>query len=122
MEFLEFIQKVETSMRGSGEAERAVMAVFETLGERLSGGEASDIAAQLPEEFRGPLESASGEPESFGVERFFERVVEKEGVNKNTATGHARTVMAVLGQAITSGELGDVRSQLPQEFHPLLQG
>lgn len=122
MEFLEFIQKVESSMRGSGEAEQAVMAVFETLGERLSGGEASDIAAQLPEEFRGPLESASGEPESFGVERFFERVGEKEGVNKNTATEHARAVMAVLGQAITSGELQDVRSQLPQEFHPLLQG
>lgn len=124
MEFVQFIEKVENRLQspGPGETEQAVTATFETLGERISGGEASDIAAQLPEELKGPLRAASGEPESFGLERFFERVGEKTGVDKNKATDYASSVMAVLGQAITSGELRDVRSQLPQEFQPLLQG
>lgn len=91
-------------------------------GGRISGGEASNFAAQLPEELKGPLQAATGDPESFGLENFFERVAGKVGVSKNKATEQASAVMAVLGRAITSGELRDVRSQLPREFHPLLQG
>lgn len=123
MEFVRFIEKVESRIESPdpGEAELAVTATFETLGERISGGEASDIAAQLPEELKGPLQAATGDPESFGLENFFERVAGKIGVSKNKATEQASAVMAVLGQAITSGELRDVRSQLPREFHPLLQ-
>ncbi len=124
MEFVEFVEKVEDRIAspGPGEAERAVIATFETLGERISGGEASDIAEQLPEELQGPLRRASGNPEGFGLEGFFRRVGEKEGVDINKATDHATATMRVLGQAISDGELSDVRSQLPREFHPLLQG
>lgn len=124
MEFVQFIEKVEERLgsSGPGEAEQATTATFEALGECISGGEASDIAAQLPEELKGPLQAASGKPESVGLEGFFSRVGEKTGVDRNTATDYASSVMAVLGQAITVGELRDVHSQLPQEFQPLLQG
>ena len=124
MEFVEFVERVESRIQNPqpGEAERAVIATFETLGERVSGGEASDIAAQLPEELQGPLRRASGNPEGFGLEGFFRRVAEKEGVDINKATDHATAVMKVLSEAISSGELSDVRSQLPREFYPLLQG
>lgn len=124
MQYEEFVGKVEDRIQNprSGEAEQAVISAFETLGERISGGEASDIAEQLPEELAEPLRRASGNPEGFGLEAFFGRVAEKEGTDVNEATEHASAVMAVLGQAITDGELQDVSAQLPRDFHPLLQG
>lgn len=124
MEFVQFIEKVENRLDnpGPGEAEQATTATFEALGESISGGEASDLAAQLPEELKGPLQAASGEPESLGLDGFFSRVGEKAGVDENRAADYASSVMAVLGQAVSTGEIRDVRSQLPQEFQPLLQG
>ncbi len=98
-----------------------MIATFETLGERISGGEASDIATQLPEELAELLFRAGGNPEGFGLEAFFRRVAEKEGMDVNKVTDHASTVMVVLGQAITDEELADVRSQLPRDFYPLLE-
>jgi uncharacterized protein (DUF2267 family) len=98
-----------------------MIATFEVLGERISGGEASDIATQLPEKLAELLFRVGGNPEGFGLEAFFRRVAEKEGMDVNKASDHASTVMAVLGQAITDEELADVRSQLPGYFYPLLE-
>lgn len=124
MQYEEFVGKVEDRLQSPrpGEAEQAVISTFEILGERISGGEASDIAEQLPEELAGPLKRASGNAEGFGLDAFFGRVADKEGTDVNTATEHASAVMAVLGQAITDGELQDVSAQLPRDFRPLLQG
>ena len=46
----EFIGKVQHLARlGSrGDAERATWATLQTLGERLAGGEAKELASQLP--------------------------------------------------------------------------
>ncbi len=122
MQYEEFVGKVEERIQSPrpGEAEQAVISTFETLGERISGGEASDIAEQLPEELAKPLRRASGNAEGFGLDAFFGRVAEKEGTDVGEATEHASAVMAVLGQAITDGELQHVRAQLPEEFYSLL--
>ncbi len=56
------------------------------------------------------------------MDEFFERVNEKEGgVDLPGAAYHARVVMEVLQEAVTKGELDDVRSQLPAEFDPLFE-
>lgn len=123
MQYEEFVGRVEARLDDPrpGEAEQAIIATFETLGERISEGEARDIASQLPDELAEPLTRAGGNPEGFGLDAFFRRVAEKEGVDLGKAAEHASAVMAVLGQAVTDGELQDMRSELPQEFYPLLQ-
>jgi uncharacterized protein (DUF2267 family) len=52
MEYAEFVGRVEDRIRPTrpGETENAIVATLDTLGERLSGGEASVVAARLPKE------------------------------------------------------------------------
>lgn len=37
------------------------------------------------------------------------------------AVHHARVVIEVLSEAISTGEIDDIRSQLPSEFDPLFE-
>lgn len=120
----EFIGQVQHRARLSsrGEAERATRATLETLAERLAGGEADDLAAQLPPEIAHHLKSAcAGMGERFSLHEFFQRVAQREGVDVAKATYHARAVMEVLNEAVSTGEMDDVRAQLPAEFAKLFE-
>jgi uncharacterized protein (DUF2267 family) len=101
------------------DAERATQATLTTLAERLSAGEARDVAEQLPSELR-PWLTAEGGPEPFHVDEFLRRVAERELVDPATAERHARAVMAALGRAVSPDELHDMASELPKDFEPLL--
>jgi uncharacterized protein (DUF2267 family) len=103
------------------EAERAIEATLETLSERITGGEARDIAGFLPKGMRGFLADTREEAERFGLEEYYRRVAEREGVDPGTAAAHARAVFVALGVAVAPGELRDMAAQLPNEYEPLLQ-
>jgi uncharacterized protein (DUF2267 family) len=103
------------------EAEQAVRATLETLAERITGGEADDIAAFLPPELRPLLTSAPEPAEGFGLDEFLRRVAEREGVDEAGAREHARAVFVALGVAVAPGELRDMAAQLPNDFEPLLE-
>jgi uncharacterized protein (DUF2267 family) len=103
------------------EAERAASATLKTLAERISGGEAEDIAAFLPRELRGVLTSVPEPAEPFGLDEFVRRVAEREGVDEAKARRHAEAVFVALGQAVAPRELRDMAAQLPREFDPLLE-
>jgi uncharacterized protein (DUF2267 family) len=103
------------------EAERAIEATLGTLAERITGGEARDIASFLPKEIRRFLTDTPEEAERFGLGEFYRRVAEREGVDRRTAAAHARAVFVALGVAVAPGELRDMAAQLPVEFEPLLQ-
>lgn len=115
-EFIKLVQE-RGCMSSRDQAEAATLG---TLGERLAGGEPHDLASQLPPELAGYVRY-DGEQQSdpFSVEEFFERVARREGVSPEEAERHARVVAEVLGEAITGGELGDVLSQLPDEYRRL---
>lgn len=117
--FLDTIEQV--GGLGRPEAERAARAVLETLAERITGGEARDIAVFLPRELRGLLESTPEPAEGFGLDEFLRRVAEREGVDQETAEEHTRAVFTALGVAVAPGELRDMVAQLPREFSPLLK-
>ena len=125
MKYDEFIKQVQERghMDSREEAEKAVRATLETLAERLRGGEAHDLASQLPPELAEYLgHERAGAGESFSLDEFFERVNERDrGVDLPGAVYHARVVIDVLGDAVTQGEIEDIRSQLPQEFAPLFE-
>ncbi len=123
MQYEEFLSKVQdrTGLARPGDARRAITATFSTLCERISGGEASDLAAQLPQELKEPLHRAGEDAEEFSFEEFLRRVGEREGVNTDVARDHASAVVTVLKEAVTGGELDDIRAQLPGEFQLLFE-
>lgn len=122
MQFDEFVGRVHerAEMASTGEALSAIRATLQTLGERLYGGEADDLAAQLPQEI-GAYLSMDGGDEAFGIDEFLRRVAEREGVDAPDAVYHARVVLEVVGEAVTQGEMDDVRAQLPDEYAPLFE-
>ncbi len=122
MQYDEFIGRVQNRARlgTTGEAVRATRATLEVLGQRLFGGEAKDLAAQLPREVAIYLE-AEARSESFGLQEFFRRVSEREQVELPDGIHHARAVISVVRDAVTEGELEDVMAQLPEEYRALFE-
>ncbi|HHX45155.1 MAG TPA: DUF2267 domain-containing protein [Chloroflexi bacterium] len=123
MNFDEFIGQVQSRgrMASQDEALKATRATLGVLGQRLAGGEASDLAAQLPEEIARFLHSDGGTGERFDLDEFFRRVSEREGVDLPVSVHHARAVISVLQEAVSRGEMQDVRAQLPEDFAPLFE-
>jgi uncharacterized protein (DUF2267 family) len=118
----EFIGQVQhrAGLGSHAEAERATRATLETLAERLAGGEAHDLAAQLPPELARSLEAPdAGIGAKLTLDEFFELVSEREGVDLEDSTFHARVVIGVLTEAVSLGEIQDVRVQLPAAFAQL---
>jgi uncharacterized protein (DUF2267 family) len=112
-EFLEHVQH-RAGLSSRAEAEHATRATLETLAERLAGGEAHDLAAQLPPELARYLQLPdAGIGAKLTLDEFFELVSEREGVDLEDSTLHARVVIGVLTEAVSQGEIKDVRVQLP---------
>jgi uncharacterized protein (DUF2267 family) len=120
IDYADFISAVqEEAAVGHDEAERAARATLKTLGERISAGEARDIAEQLPEQLRGVIVDGR-DPEPFDVGEFVRRVAEREGIEETLAAEHARAVFAALGRAVDRSEIDDMRAQLPSSFADLV--
>jgi uncharacterized protein (DUF2267 family) len=119
----EFIKQVRqrASLASREEAIQATHATLAVLGERLFGGERDHLAAQLPAELREYLMQSSAS-DKFGINEFFERVSEEEGCDVEEAIDHSRAVIDVLCESVTSGEIEDIKSQLPKDFAVLFEG
>ncbi|CAA9467205.1 MAG: hypothetical protein AVDCRST_MAG25-1676 [uncultured Rubrobacteraceae bacterium] len=103
---------------GHEEAEKAIRATLATLKERLAGNEPNNLASQIPGDLADPLRGEGGR-EGFALAEFYRRVAEKEGVDESQAIRHARAVALVLQEAVTTGEMDDVRGQLKPEYEEL---
>lgn len=106
-----------------GDAERAIRATLETLAERLEGGAARHLAAQLPREIGRHLEG-DVTFERFGLDDFFQRAHQREGTSTDLPDSvyHARVVVEVIAEAISKGAMDKIRAVLPAEFAPLFAG
>ncbi len=122
MNFDEFMGDVQHRgrMASTGEAVRATYATLRTLSERLYGNEAENLAAQLPPEI-GIYLRAAGDQEAFSLDEFLERAAEYEEVDLPKSVHHTRSVIATLQEAVTPGEIRNVRAQLPDEYNPLFK-
>lgn len=120
MKYNEFLGTVQNQARLGTESDAvsAVRATLETLGERLAGGQADHVAAQLPEEIGYYLKQA-GRDEQFELNGFYQRVAQREGVDLPDAVYHAKVVMNVLEEATSPGEMRDLCAQLPAEYDDL---
>ena len=122
MQYQEFVDRVRqrAGLASFAEAEAVTQATLTTLGEYLTGGEGLDLAAQLPQGLAELLRRQPPERSMiFSLNDFLQRIGEEEGVGIEEASAHARAVMGVLEEAVTEGEMDDVRRQFPSEFDPL---
>ncbi|WFE45846.1 DUF2267 domain-containing protein [Verrucosispora sp. WMMD1129] len=120
MNYTEFIQSVAGRPKvPPGQAEPITRATLETLAERITGGQARDLASQLPQELRGLVGRPTEDPERFGLAEFLERVQSRAGVDRQVATDGARAVLDTLRESVRAKEYGDTVDQLPQEFWQL---
>jgi uncharacterized protein (DUF2267 family) len=101
-------------------AERIEHAMLRTLADRISGGEAEDLAAQLPAPLQDDLRPPREDAEAFGVDEFVRRVAERGDVGRDEARTGAAAVLTTVREAVTPGEFDDVLSQLPQEYRELV--
>ena len=120
MQYAEFIQSVATRPKMSSTlAEPITRATLATLAERLSGGQARDLAAQLPQELRGDLRKPDENAEPFELPEFFERVQQRAAVDLQTANVGVSAVLDTLRDAVSAKEYEDSVAQLPKEFWQL---
>ncbi len=118
-EFLDHVQN-RAQLNTRDDADIATRATLVTLAERLAGDEPHDAASQLPGGIKEYLEHEfAGAGERFSLDEFFSRISEREGVSLQDAMRHARAVLQVLRDAISEGEVNDIKSQLPSDFEVL---
>ncbi|MEU9212179.1 DUF2267 domain-containing protein [Streptomyces sp. NPDC048415] len=100
-------------------AEDLTRATLATLAERLTRGEAQDLASELPKPLKEPLTSPTPEAEPFGVDEFISRVSQRADVSAQEAEEGVRAELSTIRDAVSGGEFRHVMSQLPQEFQQL---
>lgn len=119
MEFTELVRAVaretQLSVEESADLTRAVV---QELGRRLSGGEAAQLAVELPEELRTEL-LAVKHGQTFGLETLLERVRTHTGLNAEETHRGVAAVLKNLRDAVSEKEYSDVLSQLPGEVAAL---
>ncbi|WP_255945122.1 DUF2267 domain-containing protein [Streptomyces odontomachi] len=123
MKYDEFVAKVQDRGKYDDrrQSERAMTDVLQLFGQRITAGEAEDLASQLPDPLgEVVLRSRSDTPESFGVTEFLRRLARQEGASPESAEKDAKAVLSTLGQAVSGGELNQVISQLPSGYAALL--
>ncbi|GAB3674878.1 DUF2267 domain-containing protein [Halopiger thermotolerans] len=119
MQYDDFIGEVQhRAQLDSREAALSISrATLTTLAERLEPGEADDLGAQLPDELGRFLEE-NDEADVFDFDEFVDRVADRQEVGGDDpadAAFHAQTVIDVVEEAVTEGELEDIRLQLPED-------
>ena len=123
MNFKEFTYTVaERAGFSREEAADLTRATLETLADRLSGGEARDLAVRLPEpmgeSLRGKKGMAAG---NFGLEEFLRRVSEHTGLTVKETTDGVRAVFRTLAEVVPSDHFDQAMSQLPGDFRRMLE-
>jgi uncharacterized protein (DUF2267 family) len=112
--------EAETAGLPKDQAETLAHATLRTLADRITGAEADDLAAQLPQLLKADLLKDRKDAESFDVDEFVRRVSERAHVDPETARTGAMATFSTVRQAVTPGEFDDVTAQLPKDYRELV--
>jgi uncharacterized protein (DUF2267 family) len=103
------------------EATPVIQATLQTLAERITRGEAEDLASQLPKQMKEWLAKDREHADRFGLDEFIRKVSERASIPPDEARKDVRAVFKTLHDAVTGGEFRHVMSQLPREFQQLAE-
>ncbi|MFA9517919.1 DUF2267 domain-containing protein [Halopenitus sp. H-Gu1] len=118
--FVDFVVE-RTAFDPDVDAEALVRAVLETLGVRLSRGEAEDLAQYLEGEAEQWLiDETSSDAADFSADEFVTRVARQADVSEETARETIQVVGNALSDIVPSEEIERALDQLPAGFGSLL--
>jgi uncharacterized protein (DUF2267 family) len=119
----EFVSNVSVRADVSFEKAQALTrATSEALADRISGGEARQLAELLPEPLNQWLSSGDEIAQRFPLHSFVVRVAEQAGLDEDDAELGIRAVVTTLREAVGDKELRDATAQLPKSYDVLLEG
>lgn len=123
MSYEDFVDAVaERAGLSAPQATAISHATLETLADRISGGEADELAALLPdrlaEHLRKPASQELADP--FGLAEFVQRVAARADVDPPVANAGVRAVFSTLREAVKLREFEDMVAQLPKDFSEVL--
>jgi uncharacterized protein (DUF2267 family) len=124
VEYDEFIDRVAEFAGVSREhAEALSHATLKVLADRISGGQALDLAAMLPEELAPHLRrSPHKQPKKYGFDEFVGKVRDRAaGVPRKEIRPGIRAVLLALREVAGEKEFRDALAQLPHQFEQLLR-
>jgi uncharacterized protein (DUF2267 family) len=106
-------------------ADRSMLVVLGALGDAVSPKEASDLASQLPDAYHDLLAERAeraAPPQLADRAAFLDRVQRELGLaSRDEAERVAASVMAVLKEAVTPGEIEEVASELEPGLRAMLE-
>ncbi|WP_026454810.1 DUF2267 domain-containing protein [Saccharomonospora iraqiensis] len=115
----EFAEKVRerAGIDNVEEADQLSRACAQVLGETISGGQAENLALQLPDELGAELAAQRGQASSFDKAQFLEKVGGKIlSVDTDRVERQVAAVFATIRETTRKGELNDTLAQLPPEL------
>ncbi|MBM0229066.1 MULTISPECIES: DUF2267 domain-containing protein [Micromonospora] len=120
---LEFFEKVAARAGVPPEtAQSLTEATLRTLAERISGGQAADLADHVAHELRPFVARARPEePQTFAYDEFLRRVAARAGVADDVAERGARAVLQTLHRVVGHKEFEETMSELPAKIQALAQ-
>jgi uncharacterized protein (DUF2267 family) len=123
VEYDEFIDRVaERAGVSRKHAEALTHATLKVLADRISGGQALDLAAMLPDELARHLRKPhQKQPKKYGFDEFVGKVRDRADVPRKEVRAGIRAVMLTLREVAGEKEFRDALAQLPDEFEQLLQ-
>jgi uncharacterized protein (DUF2267 family) len=124
VEYDEFIDRVAERAGVSREhAEALSHATLKVLADRISGGQALDLAAMMPEELARHLRrSPHKQPKKYGFDEFVGKVHDRAAnVPRKEVLPGIRAVLLTLREVAGEKEFRDALAQLPHQFEELLQ-
>jgi uncharacterized protein (DUF2267 family) len=117
MHYQEFISAVaERAGVPIDRAEALTRATLETLAERVTGGEAGNLASQLPKDLQAALAPSDQAAERFDQREFVQRVGRRAGASDLEADAGVRAVFKTLREAVTGREYQHLLAQLPSKY------
>lgn len=117
-------QMAQRAQMGSNdEARGALESALITLADRLPREEAKDFAAQLPEPFDRCLELARpfNEIEKLSLQEFYQRIAQRQKCSLPRAKAMAHAATSVLADAVSAGQVAQVKHMLPGEYSVLFE-
>lgn len=109
--------RADTGLENDGQAETALGIVLDSLVQRLTPGEAEDLIAQLPSLLQPALYGLPLGPDKLITRETIEQeLVQQLGVEPSRAAKILAAAGALIAQSVSSGQMEDVRGQLPDSL------
>jgi len=116
-----FIDKVAKQAGVSEDlAARLTEATLRTFAERITAGEAEDLAARMPDGLGSYLRGGGEKPANYSYDDFM-RLIAERTVDRETAERAACGVLQAMHDVVGDQEFEDAMSQLPKYLQQLAQ-